>query len=466
MRTRIIPEKQTFAKNSGSSDPDLRAICVFSAIGFFLGKDTYFNDIEALQPATEYEFDENSKIISSGKYWNWHYDPKEINLKQATEEFANLFERIVHEKLNGREIILPLSGGLDSRTQAASLRKEDSVKCYSYKFERSFDETKYGKAICASLGIPFREYIIREGYLWDVIDELSEINQCYADFTHPRQMAHIHEISELGNVFFLGHWGDVLFDSIGVRNDIRFDEQVNVIINKLLKKGGEELAEKLWNMWGLAGKFRDYLDERVSKLLDEIKIDNPGSRIRAFKSTYWAPRWTSANMNVFSHFHETVLPYYDDEMCEFICGIPEEILADRKIQIEYIKMKDPGLAEIPWQTYDPLNLYNYKYFRDISNLPGRIIAKGKKILKENIFNKKEIRSNWEIQFKGEKNDEQLRKRLFGNEEFKLLVNKEITTEFYNKFKNGDSRNYAHPVSMLLTLSQFAKSLQNKTLDIN
>ncbi len=460
MKTPIIPWKQTFCRKDSDASLNLKAICAFTATGFFLEKDTYYNNLEALQPATEYEFDENNFIKSSKKYWDWYYSPKEISLKHATEEFAHIFEKITYDKIKDREIILPLSGGLDSRTQAALLRDGLNVKCYSYKFSGSFDETKYGKEIARIKSIPFTEYSIPIGYLWGVIDELAKINKCYADFTNPRQMAVINEIKELGDLFYLGHWGDVLFDDMGVGENLTDEEQINIMKKKVLKKGGAELAESLWKAWGIGGSFNEYFYDRIAELLMNIKIENTNSRIRAFKSLYWAPRWTSANLNVFSCNREIFLPYYDDEICKFICTVPEEHLSGRQIQIEYIKMKNPALAAIAWQDYDPLNLYNYKNHKNRKMLPSRILRKLKRIFDERILNEKFITRNWEIQFMGKNNENELRKHLFGNKKFSEFIPSEVIKYFYNKFKDTDAVYYSHPVSMLLTLSLFSRKFKD------
>ena len=460
MKTSIIPEKQAFVKKKGDSGLNLRAICVFAATGFFLEKDTYYKNLEVLQPATEYQFDEKGIVNKTNEYWKWHYSPEDISLKQATEEFAHLFEKICLEKLKNKKIILPLSGGLDSRTQAAALNDASDVNCYSYKFADSFDETKYGKQISKVRSFPFKEYIIPNGYLWKVIGRLAGINKCYADFTNPRQMAVIDDIARMGNIFFLGHWGDVLFDDMGVDDNISFDEQKNVLLKKILKRSGQELAQSLWVSWGLEGNFRSYLDERISLLLQNIKIENANSRIRAFKSMYWAPRWTSANMEIFTAYHSMVLPYYEDEMCKFICRIPENLLAGRKIQINYIKIKNPELAKIPWQDYDPYNLYDYEKFSNRSRIPGRAVRKGRRLIKEKVFGKKLITRNWEIQFTGEENDKQLREHLFDNTSFASLVSPAVVNEYYSLFKNKDQVYYSHAVNILLTLSLFSETQKN------
>jgi asparagine synthetase B (glutamine-hydrolysing) len=452
----IIPANQEFYKAGKDNSVDLKAICIFAAAGFFLGEDTYFNNLKAMQPATEYELDENREVINSKVRWQWHYGPRDINLDRATEEFSDLFEKISGRLLNGKKIILPLSGGLDSRTQAAVLNKEDNVHSYSYKFADSFDETKYGREIANAKGFAFTEFTIPRGYLWKKLQQISKINQCYADFTHPRQMAYIEEISDLGDIFFLGHWGDVLFDDMKVDSKLSFDEQLHALEKKIIKRGGKELAEALWTVWGITGSFSDYFLSRISELLSEIKIDNANSRIRAFKSMYWAPRWTSANMNSFSHFKPVALPYYDDEMCKFICTIPEELLAGRKIQIEFIKKRSPELAVISWQDYDPLNLYNYHEFGNAKMLPLRVLRKGKRMINENVFGRKRVTRNWEIQFVGDENSRQLKAKLFGEKKFAEFIPQKTVNEFYRKFTEEDAVKYSHPVSMLLTLSEFSR----------
>jgi asparagine synthetase B (glutamine-hydrolysing) len=454
--TPVIPSRQTFFKRGEDSSLDLKAICLFTASGFFLGEDTYFRNLKVMQPATEYEIDDDMNVVSSNTFWNWHYTPSEMSLDEATESFANLFEKITERLLGDKSVILPLSGGLDSRTQAVVLNSRRNVKAYSYKFENSFDETKYAKQIVEKKNFEFREYIIPSGYLWEKLELISELNQCYADFTHPRQMAHIEDISTLGDIFFLGHWGDVLFDDMKVESKLNDDELLIALEKKLVKRGGRELAAALWSAWGLEGNFDTYLKERLFELVHKINIEDANAKIRAFKSMYWAPRWTSANMVTFSHYKPVALPYYDDEMCSFICTIPEEHLAKRKIQINYIKKKSPELASIPWQDYDPLNLYDYEKFDSVSMIPLRALRKGKRILNEKLFGKVKVTRNWEIQFCGEENEKKLKERLFGNARFSQFVPVEVTSEFYDKFRKEDSVRFSHPVSMLLTLSEFSR----------
>ncbi len=442
-KTTFIGEKKTL---------NYEAICVFAATGFFLDQDTYFKEQKALKPAHEYEMEGNT-ILSERPYFKWHYAPIERPLTRVVKEFADLFETIIKEQVGDKKVILPISGGLDSRTQAVALSLlGNKVHAYGYAFQDGHDETYYGKKIAKVCTFPFEDWKVPPSYLWNKIEDLAKINGCYSEFTHPRQMAFVDQYAPLGEIFSLGHWGDVLFDDMGVADDLTLDEQVEIICHKIIKKGGLELAEFLWESWKLEGNFESYLSKRVKKLVVAIDIpENANAQIRAFKSLYWANRWTNSNLSVFESVRPISVPYFDDRMCQFICTIPEKYLSGRQIQIEYLKMRMPELAKITWQDHRPFNLYHYYWDKRPYNLPFRVFDKIK-----NIFSKKTIERNWELQFLGETNDKKLQEWLFENESFKGFIPDEIVSAFYNQFKNKDSVTYSHPVSMLLTLSLFTK----------
>lgn len=452
IKTHIIPKKVQLIGEPKTLD--YKAICVFTALGFFLEDDTYYVEQKALQPATEYQL-ENNRVVSQKPYFKWYYQPVERSLQQITKEFATLFEQILTEQAAGQRVILPLSGGLDSRTQACGLQHLGAeVHSYSYQFEGGHAETAYAKKIAQVCRFPFESWSVPPGYLWDCIDELATLNGCYSEFTHPRQMAFIDRYASLGQVFSLGHWGDVLFDDMGVPDDLSVENQVAVLLKKIVKNSGMELATALWSAWGLEGNFKDYLYQRLKSLLININIpESANAQIRAFKSLFWAHRWTSVNLSVFESQRPIALPYYDNRMCEFICTIPEKYLAGRQIQIEYLKMRNPALARISWQSHKPFNLYNYHWNKTPYNLPYRVYDK----IRRSIRSGTTIQRNWELQFVGEHNDRQLQHYLFENPALQNYIPEKIICHFYEQFTRQNAVYYSHPISMLLTLSLFFKN---------
>lgn len=458
VKTEIIPVKSTFARVVNEKhEPDLKAICIFMATGFFLDQDTYWRDKVVLRPGTVNQISEEGDLRNSSTWFEWYYQPKEIEFKEALARFKGLFEEVVDKQTKNKNLILPLSGGLDSRSLALALYKLDrEVQSYSYSFEGGFQESGIAKNVAEACGFPFREYEIPPGYLWEVIEDLAQLNRCYSEFTHPRQMALYSEFQKMNGTVILGHWGDVLFDR-GIAENERTSDTHKLILKKIIKKGGMELADSLWKAWGLEGRFQDYLSDRVLSLLNKIDIKNHSAKVRAFKSLYWASRWTSTNLAIFAEAGEITLPYYSDEMCKFICEIPESFLADRRLQIEYIR-QEPRLSKIPWERHKPFNLQNYGYNKVPYNLPYRILSRLRREM-NSLGGKKYIQRNWELQFLGENNDRELNRRLF-NKSFTDFIPENLISSFYNNFRENDEVHYSHPVSMLLTLSLWNKKFND------
>ena len=447
MNEKIAQQQTIIPTNLYTGTPgkalNFEAIAFFAASGFFPENDTYWK--QGKWDALDFE------------QQPWHYSPVARSLETVVDEFADLFHKIVAEQTRGKKAILALSGGLDSRTLAVAMQNIGSKPhTYSYRFAGSFEETYYGKAMANALGWEFDERVIPPGYLWGKIEEAGKINKCYAEFTHARQVAVAEEMSTKGDIWLLGHWGDVLFDDMGIATDTTFEQQVQSLYKKVLKKGGKELAADLWKAWGRSGDFETHLAQRLNTMHERINIADPNARVRAFKSLYWATRWTSTNLNYFSQYKPIALPYYDNRMCEFIMTVPEEHLAARQIQIAYIKKYSPQLAAIPWQAKAPYNLFDAHKHLTASHLPYRIANKTKRLFNEKLRKKKLIQRNWEIQFLGAENDAELRKWLFDNPAFHQLVPKALVEKYYQKFQTGDQVYWSHPLSMLLTLSVFAK----------
>lgn len=453
IRTQILPSKQSFAKIRAPHELNLKAIAIYIATGFFLDSDTFFKDEVCLLPGHDHTLDSEGYLIESKPWFEWYYQPRQLSFNDALDEYQALLKKIIEEQTGDSKVILPLSGGLDSRSQALIYKSlGNEVQSYSYSFKGGFPEHQISEKIAKVCGFKFQEFEIPNGYLWDCIEDLAKINSCYSEFTHPRQMAVLEELKQMQGQFSLGHWGDVLFDR-GVPEGTEASEIIPLLFKKMVKKDGLDLAKKLWKYWNIEGDFETYLTQRLDELLSEIKIDNVSAKVRAFKTSQWAHRWTSTNLSIFENAHPVNLPYYDNRMCEFICTIPEEYLADRKLQLAHL-MTDNDLASITWHDQKPFNLKNYKYNKVPYNLPYRIIDKLKRELK-GAFGNPHIQRNFELQFLGETNDKKLQQYLFDTTYFDFIP-ESIISSYYDKFKNEDYVRYSHSVSMLLTLSLWHK----------
>ncbi len=421
---------------------DFCSIAEWFAIGFFLEKKSFYKN-------------DSVPFLEFGPDIKWHYSPKNITFNDALDQYSILFNDIINKKSKGKKIILPISGGLDSRTIAAALKDHNNVIVISYEYLNGVEETKYAEEIAKTYDWEFHRFKIEKGYLWDKIDQISNINRCYSEFTHPRQMAIIDKINRFdGDLLILGHWGDVLFTLPQISENASLEEQSQFVINMVTKPGGIELATDLWEEWGLRGTFMESLYSSINNSLIKINIDHPQTRVRAFKSLNWARRWANPNLNIFKSNSDIFIPYYEKSICEFICSTPSKYLNNRRLQIEFLKNQAPELAKINWQEYD-LNLYKYKYFNSIY-LPKRIY---KYFIRNLIAKRKIIQRNWELQFLGKSNLNNIESWLFETPELNTIIPTSIINDYYTRFKNIDKVKYSHCVSMLLTLAVWSKKFQ-------
>ena len=266
-------------------------------------------------------------------------------------------------------------------------------------------------------------------------------------------MAVINKISKLGDILISGQWGDVLFNSYTM--DEGFDALSNYTIQNITKSGGVELAKDLWENWKLEGSFENYFCDNIKFLLKKYDLKNNSANYRAFKSEHHAKRWANTNLKIFTDNIDTFFPYYEDEICNFVCNTPEVYLKERRIQIDYIKRKSEDMASIPWQVYD-LNLYQFKKFNTLY-FPRRVFRFIKRkfdiwfLLKSPL-----IERNWENQFYGKLNEENLKFWLIKNKLLNEIISEKIVLKYYNKFLNEDPIKYSHPIIMILTLSVWCK----------
>ena len=79
-----------------------------------------------MAPASVHTIDNDGYLIDSKPWFKWYYKPKKQTLQEATDSFQHLFEKIVSEQAAHKNIILPLSGGLDSRSHSRCFKEDRS----------------------------------------------------------------------------------------------------------------------------------------------------------------------------------------------------------------------------------------------------------------------------------------------------------------------------------------------------
>ncbi|MDP2962582.1 MAG: asparagine synthase-related protein [Sulfurimicrobium sp.] len=128
------------------------------SFGYHLGDLTILKDVKCLPNARHLEYCAADDRLSIDRYWSYPYGALEPLPGSEAELAAQLHDHLLtalKRQLRGvKKILLPISGGLDSRTMAGLLAQSSftgEVLAYSFG-QASSRDVRYGRAIASKLG--------------------------------------------------------------------------------------------------------------------------------------------------------------------------------------------------------------------------------------------------------------------------------------------------------------------------
>lgn len=167
----IFDDIANFTKENPQSF-DESCLHEYLSSGYVYYNRTLYKDVFSLQAAEFVTFDKTGKPVSE-RYWRYIpninkkiTDSKENLLKKIDDVFCDSMKRL-RESVGDRRIVVPLSGGYDSRLIVNYLYKAGikKVLCYTYGIPGN------GESICS------KEVASRLGYEWHFIETTPEKEQ-------------------------------------------------------------------------------------------------------------------------------------------------------------------------------------------------------------------------------------------------------------------------------------------------
>ncbi len=447
----------------GSIRLDWPAIASFYQFGFFCGSKTWAREVRLVRPGSEECFGLDGQ--SSRRHFEWPEDvDRTLDLDSAIEIFAATFREVLTEETRDRRTLVPISGGLDSRSTLAAIPREhfagDRLRCYSYGWGPHSVETRIAGQLAARRGYPLSIFQVPAGLLASrpALDAVHERTQGFSDITQVRQALLIRELSELGDRVIAAHWGDVWLDSSGSSGQVATGDlstDVPEILKKTTKAGHHWLLEHMLPQeagFDPAGSTRAMLENEVARL---AYIRNTDLRRKAWKTEQWSFRWTLSGLRAYENAAWPRTPFYDRRVTDQLMVMPPALLAQRKLQIEYLKRHAPDLAAVRWQAYDA-DLYRYRRFNDLQ-VPRRALGWLKRRL--NIGATAPIR-NWEVQLLGHRPE--LEDTLLGPDSpLPEMTSARAISQLLDDFYSNPSGANGRTVSILLTTAVALRHLDSK-----
>lgn len=386
----------------GGDVVDWAAIAGFCAFGFYPADRTWREDLRLVRPATWLVLDERGHGVDERVTWRWDHDPdRSVGIDEAADAFAEVWSRTLRRWLAGREVVVPLSGGLDSRTvlaEATGSSGARSVRTFSYGFQPASVELAIARRLGAVRAVPPTEQVV-EPYVFDRLADLAGSVEGFQAITFSRQVGASEVLGGLGDRIVGGHWGDVWFDRSGGAGSAAGTEDAHRLARRAFdlfaKRGRDPLLDDVCRpqLGGEdpRGLLLDLLTEEARRLPN---LADPGMALKALKTEQWSFRWTLASTRSYHLARPTLLPFYANDVVDLFLRLPADIHAGRAVQIAYLRRHHPDLAAVTWQG-SGRTLHDRAWERPVATARRA----GRKALRT-VRRRSVLERNWEVQYLG------------------------------------------------------------------
>ena len=326
---------QDFVEQSSNTKLQEDAVEEFLITGFVAGSKTMFQEWSQVEAASYVTLGSTAK---QAFYYSFVVEKETKELSEWTSELASIFNDIFDDlakRLEGKQIIIPLSGGYDSRLISIMLCErglKDQITTFTYGRPGNGEST-VSKQIADRLGLRWK-YFEYNKELWSNMYQSKEWEEYVQYSSNGVSVAHLQDFpstqkltkeENLKNAVFIpGHSLDYLagghlpHEAVFGKNFTQ-DEVIQFILNK---------HHRLWTpvngLWAGApttiqgirdyvSKFDDYSNENVCNIIDEWN---------------WRERQSKFIINsvrIYEFFgQDWTLPLWDDRLIYFFSNIPVE----------------------------------------------------------------------------------------------------------------------------------------------
>lgn len=336
----------------------------FLLTGYVTGEKTLFPGVKQLQAG--------ELLVANLSKERWEVHTNRYYLFTSGEEFLEekhiLIQRLDHvvtscmnrliRWADGRPIILPLSGGYDSRIIAIMLKRlgYNNIRTFSYG-RTGNDDTRVGQQVAKHLNLPlkFIPYSNQAWWEWFHSEEREEYYKMSHNFTsipHLQDWPAVRELKKSGElpqdaVIVPGHTGDFVS---GGHIPESFTKVKQITKEHFIK----EVISNHYNLWDVS-EVNEILFQKLQRgiltLTDIRDVNTPAHAADEFEKWEWQERQAKFIVNstrVYEFWgYEWWMPLWDKEMMDFWKSVPLSYRIGRKLYIDYVTQQYGQIAKIP-----------------------------------------------------------------------------------------------------------------------
>jgi hypothetical protein len=391
-RVGTVPPRRTPA---GVDRVALGSLALF---GFPLGDRTLDERTRVLPPATVLRLDRDGVVRGRRRYWDWSHRPD--TRRSRAETLAELWDLVrvlgVDQIPDGSAIVLPISGGLDSRVLTAALAASPgrpAVRAFTYGYDAASSEIAAAVEVGRRAGIPPTTFLVPP-YLFERADLLADALDGACDVTQSRQAGIRDELAGFAGddaLLLGGHYGDLWLDHTGIPDGADVTAEA---VRRFVKPGGREAL----GLFGLdEAVVRAAAAEELAGVAGRLDgIADADFRLKALKVDTYGHRFTAAGLRMYQTAAFPIVPFGDPRFVDWIGTVPGHLLPRRRLEIDLLCRYAPDLASVVWDGHGA----SPRRFRHPWTLvPGRLVRRARRTVGRG--GPLPVTRNWEVQFLGD-----------------------------------------------------------------
>jgi len=326
----------------------------FLLTGYVTGCDTLYKNVKQIQ-AGELIFidfdDENNIRINISKYYSFIHENYFENLsrQQLLQEHETILFKAVNrliEYAKGRTIVLPLSGGYDSRLVATALKKMNYNNVITFTFGRKDNpECLISKEVARYLQYKwiFIPYDNEKSYVW--YNSLERKNfSIYGDnlstILPDREWPAVWELKNQNlipkdAVFAPGHSGDFISGGHIPKKLCKANVKKEDFVEEILKK-----HYVMWNWDGVKDKWKSGFSNKILNCTGVKFLGKSNDAANFYEKWNWQENQIKRMANsvkIYDFFgYDYWLPLWDYEYMNFWCKVPLGYRINKNLYDEYV----------------------------------------------------------------------------------------------------------------------------------
>tara|TARA_R110001599_G_scaffold68408_9_gene192727 strand:- start:7807 stop:9444 length:1638 start_codon:yes stop_codon:yes gene_type:complete len=324
----------------------------FQLTGYVTGKNTLYKSVKQLQAGECLVYTENKLVVK--RYYSFeHREPEQYKESALLDELDIVAKASIQRMIsyaNGRQIVIPLSGGYDSRLIATLLKEAnyDNIITFTYGIKGN-KEAAYSKIVADNLGLKWY-FIEYTEDLWKTAWQTEERKRYQRESSNWCSLAHMQDwlavkimkeqsIIENNAIFVPGHSGDMVAGShipnfIQTNLTVRYKK--DILVEHLLHK--HYCLARLSEFKILVSVFKEEIESSLA-LQATYSAQEFANECERYNWQNRQAKYIVNSVNVYGFFdYDWWIPLWDRNFIEFFENLPL-VLRNHSWYTSYVKLK-------------------------------------------------------------------------------------------------------------------------------